>query len=345
MVCTILNSQDHCQLREPACEPAWLNPQMIVFLLAGQRLPRPASCDARDLPQLGLMFDSETIWLPDDVQALRGAYLRSEMSHSARRLWPDVEICTAIGSTNSTLMALGEGAAGRCLITEYQFGGRGRRGRRWLSPVGQNLCFSLGLQIPGSLDRVEGLSLVVGLAVADALLTAGVPGIQLKWPNDLVVMMADDGYAKLGGILVELQSQREQCTAVLGIGLNLGGATAARSGLDTSLADIAELLPAVNRSEMLVAVLNALADYLENFLVQGFAPMKEAWNELHAFHGRDVRLHSGSATGGDQGLGQTLSFGTVLGVGDNGTLLLRTKEGQEIEVGAGEVSLRLGKHS
>ena len=313
---------------------------MITKLMAGQRLRRPSSCDARDLSSLGLLYDSKTIWVPDDVQALRDACLREEMSHVARRMWPEPEIRPAIRSTNSALMALGEGAKGECLITEYQFGGRGRRGRRWLSPIGRNLCFSMGVQFPGPLERLEGLSLVVGLAVADALVTAGVPGIQLKWPNDVIVMVDNDTYAKLGGILVELQSQGERCTAVIGIGLNLGGAAAARSDLDNSLADIAELLPSVDRSEILVGVINALADYLENFLVQGFAPMRDAWNAVHAFQGREVRLYSGGTPGSDQNLGAILNSGTVLGVSDSGTLMLRTPGGQEVEVAAGEVSLR-----
>lgn len=331
-------------MAEAECEPAWLDSLLITALLAGQRVRKPASCDLRELPQLGLLWDSESIWLPSSVQALRGSDLQRRMSHAAQRLWPNLEVCPAIGSTNSALMALGERARGRALVTEYQFGGRGRRGRQWLSSVGQNLCFSLGLRISGPLDRSAGLSLVVGLAVADALVTSGLAGVQLKWPNDVIVMLDQEHYAKLGGILVELQLQEDECTAVVGIGLNLGGAQAARLGTDAALADIAELLPSVDRSDILVGLLNTLADYLDNFLVQGFAPMKEAWNALHAFHGREVRLHSGSTTESEQGLGQTLNVGTVLGVGDSGTLLLRTNEGQKVEFGAGEVSLRLGKY-
>ena len=313
---------------------------MVSALLAGKRVNKPVSCENRDLLALGLLSDESSIWLPSDVQAIERGVVLKEMSSRARRLWPNVEVCPVIGSTNSALMALGQDAKGRILVTEYQFGGRGRRGRRWLSPLGRNLCFSLGLQVPGTLDRLAGLSLVVGLAVADALLTAEVPGVRLKWPNDLIVMTGDDIYAKLGGILVELQSHPETCTAVLGIGLNFGGAAATRPGVNVALADIVELRPSVGRVEILVAVLNSLADYLENFLEQGFSPMKLAWNRLHAFHNRKVSLYSGSASVNEQELAQPLNSGTVLGITDTGRLVVRTADSGDIKVDAGEVSLR-----
>ena len=88
-----------------------------------------------------------------------------------------------IGSTNTHLQRLNTAAHSLC-IAEYQAGGRGRRGRTWVSPYARNLAVSLGLPTTKPLQELGGLSLVVGLALVAALRTFGVaPG--LKWPNDV----------------------------------------------------------------------------------------------------------------------------------------------------------------
>lgn len=72
-------------------------------------------------------------------------------------------------------------------MAERQSSGRGRRGRKWVSPFAENLYYSLVLRIDGGMRQLEGLSLVVGLAVMQALHALGVPGAGLKWPNDVLV--------------------------------------------------------------------------------------------------------------------------------------------------------------
>src|SRR5690606_27766539 len=70
-------------------------------------------------------------------------------------------------------------------LAERQTGGRGRRGRHWISPFGRNLYLSLGWEFEGGAALLEGLSLAVGVGVCRAL-GGAVPGLQLKWPNDIL---------------------------------------------------------------------------------------------------------------------------------------------------------------
>ncbi|WP_373401970.1 biotin--[acetyl-CoA-carboxylase] ligase, partial [Klebsiella pneumoniae] len=82
------------------------------------------------------------------------------------------------------------------LLAERQTGGRGRRGRTWASPLAAHIYLSVMRLYSGGLGRLAGLSLVAGIAVAEALHDLGYTQAQLKWPNDLIV----DGKRKLVGL-------------------------------------------------------------------------------------------------------------------------------------------------
>src|SRR5690606_4226150 len=103
------------------------------------------------------------------------------------------------------------------LLAERQTAGRGRRGRHWASPLAANLYLSASRRYGGGLARLGGLSLAAGTAVAEALRALGASGVQLKWPNDLVI-----GGRKLGGLLVEGSGEPAGAArAVVGLGLNV----------------------------------------------------------------------------------------------------------------------------
>ena len=110
--------------------------------------------------------------------------------------WP-VHISDSIDSTNAEALRLVDAgcAAPFLVLAEQQTAGRGRRGRKWVSPFAQNVYYSLVLRIESGLRQLEGLSLVVGLAVMQALRESGVRGAALKWPNDVLV-----GQKKIAGI-------------------------------------------------------------------------------------------------------------------------------------------------
>ena len=134
-------------------------------------------------------------------------------------------ISDTIDSTNAEALRLIDAgqAAPFLVLSERQTAGRGRRGRKWVSPFAQNLYYSLVLRIDGGMRQLEGLSLVVGLAVMQALRAVGVHGSGLKWPNDVLV-----GSKKVAGILLELVGDpADVCHVVLGIGINANMQSAA----------------------------------------------------------------------------------------------------------------------
>src|SRR5919206_1492015 len=109
------------------------------------------------------------------------------------------------------------------LVAEHQTHGRGRQGRTWQAAPGASLTFSLGLPL-APVDW-SGLSLAVGVALADALDPPGAAGaaprLGMKWPNDLWLLDGHGGGRKLGGILIETVAAAQRRLAVIGIGINV----------------------------------------------------------------------------------------------------------------------------
>ena len=151
----------------------------------------------------------EERWPPLDVARLNGALT------SAPGLWREVRVVEETGSTNADLLAEARSGAqdGVVLVAEAQTAGRGRLGRRWVSPPRGTLTFSVLLRPAGVPAGLLGwLPLLAGVATASALSgTAGVDA-RLKWPNDVLA-----GGAKLAGILAERWGE----AIVLGIGINV----------------------------------------------------------------------------------------------------------------------------
>lgn len=236
-----------------------------------------------------------------------------------------IETVAETGSTNADLLARLGGLRGPLLrIADNQTAGRGRAGRSWLSQPGAALMFSLAWPFKGPLHKMTGLPMAVGVALAETIVSLGVP-VQIKWPNDLL----RDG-AKLAGILVETQNTGNAIWAVIGCGINLvmPDELEARIGRDVASAP---WLAQMDRNQLMAALLSRLAAVLAEFDDTGFAPFAERWNALHAWHGKEVVLL-------DQGA--VVRQGRAAGVDDIGRLLLDTSAGR-VEILSGDVSLRL----
>lgn len=248
-----------------------------------------------------------------------------------------LEAAWSIDSTNSELLRRGAPAVGtgaQVLLAERQTGGRGRRGRAWASPLASNLYLSLARGFGGGLARLGGLSLVAGIAVAESLHRLGFTQVRLKWPNDLVVG-GPDGLRKLGGLLVEGAGEYSgPARAVIGLGLNVRMPDGGAAGIDQPWCDLAGLAgeggSAPDRNTLAAALLDHLLPALDEFDARGLAPFLPRFAGTDALAGERVTLHQG-----------TQSFtGTALGVAEDGALRVRTEDGQEQRVHAGEVSVR-----
>lgn len=265
-----------------------------------------------------------------DAGAIR-ANLDPQLQSTLARL--DVLLITA--STSQSLAALPAPAPGTMLacVAEYQTGGRGRRGRRWFSPLGRGLCLSVSWCYEVAPRDLAALGLVVGVAVADAL-SELVPreAVQLKWPNDIV---AHGG--KLGGILVDVTGEAGgPLRVVIGVGVNVQAspglvAEVGADGGNLPPAALDALVPgrAVSRNQLAGQLLISLHRNLSEFAIAGFSTFAPRWRARDYLLGQSVTISTGS---------QTLN-GIARGIADDGALLLAVDE-RLIPVFSGDVTLR-----
>lgn len=217
-------------------------------------------------------------------------------------------------------------AAGALYITEYQTAGKGRRGRQWVSPFATNLYFSLVWRFSQGAAALEGLSLVVGLALSRAIKGLGVSTVGLKWPNDLLA----DG-RKLAGILLEMHGDASgDCQVVIGVGVNVAMQPQHGEAIEQPWVALNDLLPqAITRNQLMSAVLDQLIPVLSQFSAEGFSAFKTHWEAEHLFQDQEIRLLQGERE----------TRGVCRGVDPHGALLVEHNGGLE-PFYAGEVSVR-----
>ena len=244
----------------------------------------------------------------------------------------DLEILLQAASSNTLLLqrtglsvANGGATSGSVLAVELQTAGRGRMGRNWHSNLGSSLTFSLLWRFDCGLNALSGLSLAVGVAVVRALKKLGAQDVQLKWPNDILT-----GQGKLAGVLIEAQGDMlGPSTVVIGIGLNYTMPDNLALQIDQPVSALEEVCPAMpTRNHLLAAALQELAQVLQQFAQEGFASLRNEWEQCHIYQNMPVQMLMAD--------GQLVS-GIARGVSDIGELFLETAQGMR-RFNSGEVT-------
>jgi BirA family biotin operon repressor/biotin-[acetyl-CoA-carboxylase] ligase len=262
---------------------------------------------------------------------LDAATIRGALPAPAARWLATLGVDAEVDSTSSALLrdAAAGAASGSVRLAERQTAGRGRRGRAWQSPVAANVYLSVLWRFRGGLSALSGLSIVAGVAAADALRGLGVDGVRVKWPNDLQV-----DARKLGGILVDAAGEwAGPCHAVIGIGVNVRMPAAVGAAIDQPWVDLAQALAprvAPPRNAVAAALLARLLPALARFEAEGLAPFQPLFAAVDALHGARVDVHDGGAPWP----------ATALGLCEDGRLRVRDAAGVEHRLAAGELSVR-----
>lgn len=183
--------------------------------------------------------------LADNLELLDASHIYNELGE-VKQFLLQLEVLTLIDSTNNYLLNNREYKRNCAVFAEHQTAGRGQFNRTWFSNFGKDIALSLSWEFSKPLNKLAGLTLVVGIAVVKALEEYGLKGIQLKWPNDIIY----EG-KKLAGVLIESRSiEKKIQKMVIGIGLNLYNPTTPFSINDqtiTSVFSLQKLLPRRNR--------------------------------------------------------------------------------------------------
>ena len=236
-----------------------------------------------------------------------------------------VEVRTA--STNDIAKKLAQDGApdGTAVLADQQVRGRGRQGRSFASPAGVGIYMSLLLRPQVKISNLPQLTLVAGVATAEAIAQVTSLPVELKWPNDIMIEKK-----KAGGILTESVIQADQSpVAIVGIGINVNTTLeqfpAELRGQVTSLALAAGRF--VPRLPIAAAVLGHFEPLYDTFQQSGLAPILPRWLHYGRVAGKPVRCTT------ERGVEE----GVALGLDEDGALLVRSRENPRLRVLSGEV--------
>ena len=282
------------------------------------------------LREAGLPVDAqagEGYRLTQPLDLLDAGRIGAALPPPVRAAVTGLDVLWSVDSTNAELLRRGAPAQGvAAVLAERQTGGRGRRGRAWASPLAAHVYLSLARRFEGGLARLGGLSLVAGIAAAEALRAAGFDEVGLKWPNDLFA-----GGRKLGGLLIEGGGEHGgPVQAVIGIGVNVRMPEAVAAMIGQPWTDLSRLSAGpVSRDAVVAALLSHLLPALDLFDTEGLAPFLPRFAALDVLHGCEVQVSTGQGT----------ESGIALGVAGDGALRVQAAGGERL-FHAGEVSVR-----
>ena len=312
LVASLADGQPHCRAelaRELGLSPGALDQQLADLAAIGVDIL--ASDDSVSLPRPVELLDTERI----------RAGLPSVEPQSVRVLF-------AVDSTNTELrrQRVAGARAPQLCAAELQTGGRGRRGRRWHAGLGESVLLSIGWRFESTAESLGALSLAIGAAIAGSFASEGLTGVNLKWPNDLVV-----GDRKLGGILVEAAYGAGVSDCVVGVGINVDVSRGVANAIDQPWIDCRRAFGSLpSRNTLLLDVAGAILDTCARYEADGFAVFSRQWREVDALAGRRVRVVQGD---------EPPIVGVARGIAEDGALLVETVTGTARCV-AGEVSVR-----
>ena len=240
----------------------------------------------------------------------------------------EIELLPEVASTNTRAMERASNGApeGTVVIAEVQTGGKGRLGRKWISPKG-NLYLSLILRPDIPMHKAPLITLMGAVAVAEAIRKQCALNAAIKWPNDVLI-----SGKKVSGLLTEMSAEQDRVRhIVLGIGVDvnmeLGVLSPDIRELTTTLS--VEAGEKIDRNALLREILRDLDHWYQVFLSNPQDVLSE-WKTLNLTLGNRVVV---------SGAGDTLD-GVAQGVDNDGRLIIRLDDGAIRTVAAGDVTMK-----
>jgi BirA family transcriptional regulator, biotin operon repressor / biotin---[acetyl-CoA-carboxylase] ligase len=276
--------------------------------------------DIKRIPQQGYQLTRPFIPISEEL-------IRKNLGDALLPRPLNFHLFAEIDSTNRFLKDAADSKEISICCAEKQTKGRGRFGREWASPFGQNIYISSRWQLTCCLSKLSGLSLVVSLAILDSLQKSNIhEDIRVKWPNDLLW-----NHKKLCGVLIEINAESNGCAEVIiGIGLNVNTDTLKRPLTDKSWCSLYEITGNYfDRNVLIAELLRSLSLYLEQFMQNDFRFFQERWQQVDYLDGHYITVIQAR---------DSLS-GYANGVTEFGQLCLIDEAGKEHFLSSGDTSL------
>jgi BirA family biotin operon repressor/biotin-[acetyl-CoA-carboxylase] ligase len=236
-----------------------------------------------------------------------------------------LHLFSSIDSTNQYLKNLAAPHAIEICCAEMQTAGRGRFGRTWYSPFGENVYCSSRWHFDCDLQRLSGLSLVVSLASFLCLQRWGIgEQLKIKWPNDL--LWQDQ---KISGNLIEVVSET-QTDVVIGIGINANSKLQSNSRPPSTWCSMRDILgTAIDRNCLIADLIIQLDDFLQIFILEGLEPFMPLWQQVDYLYGQTICV--------SEPQGQRI--GLAQGISSAGQLIFLDEQGKTHFLSSADTSL------
>lgn len=270
----------------------------------------------------------EGLDIPQDI--LRPAQIATELASLGMNEHTLLYNRETLSTNNDVLQHYEQNRQLAIAVCETQTAGKGRRGRRWVSPFAQNIYCTVGLTKSLAASHLGLLSIVSGIALCRALADyCDVEAVRLKWPNDLVYL-GDGGKHKLGGILIESKPVEGGYFLAIGFGINVHMTRQQLEAIPqaaTSLSLISS--KQLERQSVLIAALEAVVNAIDRFEEAEIESVLETFSQHDAFYDQQICLLNGD----------NKVYGVNAGINRSGQLLLSTDQGV-LPFSAAEISLR-----
>ena len=277
----------------------------------------------KELRDEGYMIESSTnlgYSLVKSPDILTEGHIRAELRTNV--IGKDIKYFTETESTNIIAREIADsGDEGTVVVAESQTGGRGRMGKKWISPEG-GIWLSIILKPRIQPLYASRITLMAGVSVAKTIAGLGLPA-RIKWPNDVLI-----NGKKVCGILTEIGAEVDMVDyIVVGIGIdaNVDTESFPEEFRETSTSLKKELGKDVNRAEFVQGLLLEFEVLYLKFQKEGFSSILHEWRNLSATIGEWVKITTQTRT----------IYGEAIGVDNEGALILETGEGQLEKIVAG----------
>lgn len=239
----------------------------------------------------------------------------------------DLHVFQEIDSTNSFLKTLNSKNYLTICCAEQQTKGRGRHGRDWYSPYGENIYLSLRWEINKPNKNIEQLSIIAGISIIEVLENMGISrDIAIKWPNDIYYKNK-----KLSGILTEVvHGPKSLLSIIVGIGINVNSNFETAQDSTNNWASLINISQkSYDRNIIIAKLISNLQANLITLLDSGFKNFAAKWQDYDYLYDKTITLTN---------ISQKIE-GIVKGINLDGELQLLTANNQILCLKSGEVTL------
>ena len=267
--------------------------------------------------------------LHNNFEFLSKEDIQDMISPRAKKSCRDIEVAFKIKSTNLSLLNRlnHEVIHGSVMLAEYQSEGRGRRNKKWFSPIGSGICLSVGWRFEVMPISLGLLSLYMGIATARTLNSIGLKNVGLKWPNDIFVMDR-----KIGGVLLDIRGESMgPLDIVIGVGINYELPKHKPPIVDQLIIDICSVTKErLSRNIIAATLLSNIFQMLQDLEIGENLNLIDEWRQFDCYNERKAKLILPNAE----------IVGILKGIDERGSLLMSVN-GKLSTYGSGEVSLKI----